>query len=88
METTSAHSNLHSISQPVTDESGEIAEVVGTVMAVTEQRNARNALEKAGVNFGSQLVVSRFGSIGFNIRMPSEYFHRNTMFAGRMRANC
>jgi hypothetical protein len=53
-----------------------------------EQWNARTALEKAGVNFGSQLVVSRFGSIGFNIRMPSEYFHRNTMFAGRMRANC
>jgi hypothetical protein len=66
----------------------EITEVVGTVMDVTEQWNARTALEKAGVNFGSQLVVSRFGSIGFNIRMPSEYFHRNTMFAGRMRANC
>ena len=72
METTSAHSNLHSISHAVTDESGEITEVVGTVMDVTEQWNARTALDKAGVNFSSQLVVSRFGSIGFNIRMPSE----------------
>jgi PAS domain S-box-containing protein len=39
--------HLHSISHPVTDESGDITEVVGTVMDVTEQWNARTALEKA-----------------------------------------
>jgi PAS domain S-box-containing protein len=38
---------LHSIAHPVMDEYGEITEVVGTVMDVTEQWNARNALEKA-----------------------------------------
>jgi PAS domain S-box-containing protein len=38
---------LHSIAHPVMDESGEITEIVGTVMDVTEQWNARNALEKA-----------------------------------------
>ena len=38
---------LHSIAHPVMDESGEITEVVGTVMDVTEQWNARTALEKA-----------------------------------------
>jgi PAS domain S-box-containing protein len=39
--------HLHSISHTVMDESGEITEVVGTVMDVTEQWNARTALEKA-----------------------------------------
>jgi transcriptional regulator with GAF, ATPase, and Fis domain len=38
---------LHSIAHPVMDESGEITEIVGTIMDVTEQWNARNALEKA-----------------------------------------
>jgi transcriptional regulator with GAF, ATPase, and Fis domain len=38
---------LHTIAHPVMDESGEITEVVGTVMDVTEQWNARTALEKA-----------------------------------------
>src|SRR6202040_2681286 len=38
---------LHSIAHPVMDEFGEITEVVGTVMDVTEQWNAKTALEKA-----------------------------------------
>ena len=38
---------LHTIAHPVMDESGEITEVVGTVMDVTEQWNARTTLEKA-----------------------------------------
>jgi PAS domain S-box-containing protein len=38
---------LHSIAHPVMDESGEIIEVIGTVMDVTEQWSARTALEKA-----------------------------------------
>jgi PAS domain S-box-containing protein len=39
--------HLHSISHPVADESGEITEVVGTTMDVTEQHQARMALETA-----------------------------------------
>jgi PAS domain S-box-containing protein len=38
---------LHSIAHPVMDESGEITEVVGTVVDVTEQWNSKTALEKA-----------------------------------------
>ena len=38
---------LHSVAHPVRDDSGEIAEVVGTVMDVTEQWKARTELEKA-----------------------------------------
>src|ERR1700686_303766 len=39
--------HLHSVAHSVRDESGEIAEVVGTVMDVTEQWKARAELEKA-----------------------------------------
>jgi PAS domain S-box-containing protein len=39
--------HLHSVANPVTDGSGEIAEVVGTVMDVTEQWKARTELERA-----------------------------------------
>src|SRR5260221_960792 len=39
--------HLHSIAHPVVNESGEITEVVGTTMDVTEQYAARNALETA-----------------------------------------
>jgi len=39
--------HLHSVAHPVKDDSGEITEVVGTVMDVTEQWKARTELEKA-----------------------------------------
>jgi transcriptional regulator with GAF, ATPase, and Fis domain/HAMP domain-containing protein len=39
--------HLHSIAHSVTNQSGEVTEVVGTTMDVTEARNARIALEKA-----------------------------------------
>ena len=39
--------HLHSVAHPVRDDSGEIAEVVGTVMDVTEQWKARVELEEA-----------------------------------------
>jgi PAS domain S-box-containing protein len=38
---------LHSLAHPIRDDSGEITEVVGTVMDVTEQWKARTELEKA-----------------------------------------
>lgn len=39
--------HLHSIAHPVVNESGEVTEVFGTTMDVTEQREARLALETA-----------------------------------------
>jgi PAS domain S-box-containing protein len=39
--------HLHSAAHPLTDESGEVVEVVGTIMDVTEQWNARANLEQA-----------------------------------------
>jgi PAS domain S-box-containing protein len=39
--------HLHSVANPVMDGSGEITEVVGTVMDVTEQWKARTKLERA-----------------------------------------
>jgi PAS domain S-box-containing protein len=39
--------HLHSVAHPVRDDTGEISEIVGTVMDVTEQWKARSELEKA-----------------------------------------
>ena len=39
--------HFHSVAHPIRDDSGEITEVVGTVMDVTEQWKARTELEKA-----------------------------------------
>jgi PAS domain S-box-containing protein len=39
--------HLHSIAHPVMDKSGQVTEVVGTTMDVTEQQEARAALETA-----------------------------------------
>jgi PAS domain S-box-containing protein len=39
--------HLHAIAHPVTNASGEVVEVIGTSMDVTEQVEARNKLEKA-----------------------------------------
>src|ERR1700733_5163366 len=38
---------VHTIAHAITNDSGQVIEFVGTVIDVTEQRNARNALEKA-----------------------------------------
>src|SRR5580704_2515677 len=38
---------LHIVAHPVVDASGDVVEFVGTTVDVTEQRNAREALEKA-----------------------------------------
>jgi PAS domain S-box-containing protein len=39
--------HIHVIGHPILSDSGELVEFVGTTMDVTEQHNARNALEKA-----------------------------------------
>ena len=39
--------HIHAIAHPVTDESGEVVEVIGTSMDVTEQVESRTALENA-----------------------------------------
>ena len=38
---------IHSVGRPVFDDSGEVIEIIGTNMDVTEQHNARAALERA-----------------------------------------
>jgi PAS domain S-box-containing protein len=39
--------HVHSVAHAVTDENGQVVEFIGTVMDVTEQRNAHDALKKA-----------------------------------------
>jgi len=51
--------HLHSVAHPVRDDSGEVTEVVGTVMDVTEQWKARTELEKAFEEIKQRTVVAR-----------------------------
>src|SRR5258708_15506715 len=51
--------HLHSVAHPVTDASGEITEVVGTVMDITEQWEARTELEKAFEEIKQRTAAAR-----------------------------
>lgn len=66
---------LHSIAHPVADDSGTIVEVVGTTMDVTEQHEARRALETA---FG-QIKALKDQLYNENIALREE-IDRSSMF--------
>src|SRR5882672_8769962 len=51
--------HLHSVAHPVRDDSGEITEVVGTVMDITEQWEARTELEKAFEEIKQRTAAAR-----------------------------
>src|SRR5947209_5701674 len=51
--------HLHSVAHPVRDDSGEISEVVGTVMDVTEEWKARTELENAFEEIKQRTVAAR-----------------------------
>src|SRR6266478_5000539 len=51
--------HLHSVAHPVRDDSGEVTEVVGTVMDVTEQWKARTELENAFEEIKQRTEVAR-----------------------------
>jgi PAS domain S-box-containing protein len=53
--------HLHSVAHPVRDDSGEVAEVVGTVIDVTEQWKARTELEEAFEEIKQRTEAARRG---------------------------
>jgi PAS domain S-box-containing protein len=54
--------HLHTIAHPVVDESGEISEVMGTVMDVTEQHQSRTALERSEAYLAESQRLTHTGS--------------------------
>ena len=66
--------HLHTIAHPVLDESGEITEVVGTVMDITEQHEARAALERSEGYLAEAQRLSRTGSWAWNVRTHDLYW--------------
>jgi PAS domain S-box-containing protein len=54
--------HLHTIAHPVVNESGEISEVMGTVMDVTEQHQARTALERSEAYLAESQRLNHTGS--------------------------
>jgi PAS domain S-box-containing protein len=71
--------HLHTIAHPVMDDSGEITEVVGTVMDVTEQREARAALERSEGYLAEAQRLTRTGSWAWNVR-TRDLFWSQEMF--------
>jgi PAS domain S-box-containing protein len=60
--------HLHSLARPVRDGSGEISEVIGTVMDVTEQWKARTELEKAFEEIEARTEAARFRRMSGGLR--------------------
>ena len=56
--------HLHSIAHPVMDDSGEIAEVVGTVIDVTERKRAEEALQRSEAYLAEAQRLTHTGSLG------------------------
>jgi PAS domain S-box-containing protein len=54
--------HLHSIAHPVMDDSGEIAEVVGTVIDVTERKRAEEALQRSEAYLAEAQRLTHTGS--------------------------
>jgi len=71
--------HLHTIAHPVTDASGEISEVIGTVMDVTEQHEARAALRRSEGYLTEAQRLTRTGSWAWNVR-TREVFWSQEMF--------
>ena len=66
--------HLHTMAHPVLDEYGEIGEVVGMVMDVTEQREARAALERSEGYLAEAQRLTRTGSWAWNVRTRDLYW--------------
>ena len=66
--------HVHTIAHPVLDESGEITEVVGMLMDVTEQREARAALERSEGYLAEAQRLSRTGSWAWNVHTRDLYW--------------
>jgi len=71
--------HVHTIAHPVMEDSGEITEVVGTVMDVTEQREARAALERSEGYLAEAQRLTRTGSWAWNVR-TRDLFWSQEMF--------
>jgi PAS domain S-box-containing protein len=66
--------HLHSIAHPMMDESGEINEVVGTVVDVTERKRAEEALQRSEAYLADAQRLTQTGSWAFNAGGGGEYW--------------
>ncbi|MCU1262066.1 MAG: domain S-box [Bryobacterales bacterium] len=58
---------IHSVGHPLFNESGELTEVIGTVMDVTERKNAEGALQKARAELAHVARISTMGELTSSI---------------------
>jgi PAS domain S-box-containing protein len=66
--------HLHSIAHPMMDESGNITEVVGTIVDVTERKRAEEALQRSEAYLADAQRLTHTGSWAFNARGGGDYW--------------
>ncbi|HWY08461.1 MAG TPA: PAS domain-containing protein, partial [Candidatus Acidoferrales bacterium] len=70
--------HLHSIAHPVPDESGEITEIVGTLMDVTERKLAEETLRQSEAYLAEAQRLSHTGSWAWNLGTTQQFWSVET----------
>ncbi len=70
--------HLHSIAHPVLDESGEIIEVVGTLIDVTERKQAEETLRQSETYLAEAQRLSHTGSWAWNLGATQQFWSVET----------
>jgi len=70
--------HLHSIAHPVLDESGEITEIVGTLMDVTERKQAEETLRQSEAYLAEAQRLSHSGSWAWNLGTTQQFWSVET----------
>jgi len=70
--------HIHSKAHPVTDESGEIVEVVGTAVDVTERKRAEQELLRSERYLAEAQMLTHSGSWAWNVRTGDLFWSKET----------
>src|SRR5258708_24423671 len=70
--------HLHSIAHPVLDESGEIIEIVGTLIDVTERKQAEETLRQSETYLAEAQRLSHTGSWAWNLCATQQFWSVET----------
>ncbi len=69
---------IHVVGHPVANASGEVIELVGTAMDVTEQHEARAALQRSEAFLAQGQTLSHTGSFGWSVLSGEMYWSEET----------
>ncbi|HEX4164922.1 MAG TPA: sigma 54-interacting transcriptional regulator, partial [Bryobacteraceae bacterium] len=70
--------HLHAIGRPVLNESGELVEFIGTVLDITERKNAERQLRRSEACLAGAQRLSHTGSFGWSIPSGEVFWSEET----------